>query len=214
MMIEPARLRGRPRRDSGEPSCAAVIQSAALGIFTQKGYDVASTREIAAAANVDAALIAYQFGSKLGLWKAVVSELSDRLFARLAVPARRPTRASRTNDLRNAMLAFIDFAFDNPDAPRFLMRDARRGEEHSRYLEDRFARPLFDHFLPLMEEVRAEGRLRTICPEMAALHFCSGVAAMMARQELLVSLNPRLANAEAFRSALCDTLVEPHFHHG
>ncbi len=214
MMIDPARTRGRPRRNAGGLSPSAAIQPAAVSIFAQKGFDATSMREIAAAANVDAALIAYQFGSKLGLWKAIVSELGARLFAELASSARCSAGTSPAESLRNAMLVFIDFALRNPEFPNFLLRDAKRAEGHARYLEGTLARPLFDHYRRLIETAHAAGQLCVAWPAMVILHFSYGVSVMISRRELLVSHAPELADDEAFRAALCDTLIEPLFRHG
>ena len=51
----------------------------ALNLFAKKGFDGASTREIADAAGVTHALIKYHFGSKEELWKEAVNQLFGRL---------------------------------------------------------------------------------------------------------------------------------------
>lgn len=58
------------RRDS--EATAAAIVTAAAHLFSQRGYDGASTREIAERAGVNVALISRYFGSKEGLFEASV----------------------------------------------------------------------------------------------------------------------------------------------
>ncbi len=54
----------------------SLIKEAAQRIFQEKGYDGTTTREIAATAGVNVALITRYFGSKKGLFeKAVLSEI-------------------------------------------------------------------------------------------------------------------------------------------
>ncbi|MFD6172849.1 TetR family transcriptional regulator [Streptomyces coeruleorubidus] len=65
----PARTRGRPR---GNPPTRESIVSAARALFLERGYRRTTVRAVAAAAEVDPALIAYHFGSKKGLFADVM----------------------------------------------------------------------------------------------------------------------------------------------
>ncbi|MBO2547435.1 TetR/AcrR family transcriptional regulator [Shewanella algae] len=62
---------GRPKGHSGARD--ALIE-AARSCFTLKGYERVSTRELARKAGVDAAMIRYYFGSKAGLFEAMVRD--------------------------------------------------------------------------------------------------------------------------------------------
>ncbi|MFF6996673.1 TetR family transcriptional regulator [Streptomyces sp. NPDC008313] len=59
------RTRGRPR---GNPPTRSRIAEAARDLFLEHGYQGTTLRAVAAAADVDSALIAYHFGSKKGLF--------------------------------------------------------------------------------------------------------------------------------------------------
>jgi AcrR family transcriptional regulator len=52
---------------------------AGFNVFAEYGYQVATTRMLASAANVNAAAIPYYFGGKEGLYHAVMQSLVDRL---------------------------------------------------------------------------------------------------------------------------------------
>lgn len=54
------------------PTSRERLLEAAVRLFHDKGYDATTTREIGAAAGVDAALIARHFGNKAGLYVAAV----------------------------------------------------------------------------------------------------------------------------------------------
>lgn len=56
----------------------------ALAQFAARGFDGASTRELAAAAGVNVATLNYYFGSKQGLYDATVDEVYRRLGERVA----------------------------------------------------------------------------------------------------------------------------------
>ncbi|KJS54592.1 TetR/AcrR family transcriptional regulator [Streptomyces rubellomurinus] len=65
----PARPRGRPR---GNPRTRESIVPVARALFLERGYRGTTLRAVAGAAGVDAALIAYHFGSKKGLFAEVM----------------------------------------------------------------------------------------------------------------------------------------------
>ncbi len=60
-----------PRKCSSAATTEAIL-AAARGVFTEKGYDGAGTREIAERAQVNVALISRYFGSKEGLFAAAI----------------------------------------------------------------------------------------------------------------------------------------------
>src|SRR3546814_12820210 len=100
--------------------CALVtgVQTCALPISDQ-GFDATGLRDIAADAGVDVALISYKFGSKLGLWKAVVERVGVVKMEQLrAALSARPDREDRP--LVASMEALVDI---------YLANDTVRSEE-------------------------------------------------------------------------------------
>ena len=70
-----------PRRRDAEATQAAIL-NAARAAFSQKGFDGAGLREIAAAAGCNVALVNRYFGSKEGLFRAAMRgcfDMSDLL---------------------------------------------------------------------------------------------------------------------------------------
>ncbi|MCW2306804.1 CerR family C-terminal domain-containing protein [Rhodobium gokarnense] len=61
------------------------LLDAAIVLFGRKGFDATTTREIAEAAGVNIANIAYHFGGKEGLYRACAEELGRAIKARLTV---------------------------------------------------------------------------------------------------------------------------------
>src|ERR1700689_4995632 len=62
----------------GEETRAALV-AAALTLLGDKGFEATSTREIAAAAGVNVAMIAYHFGGKDGLRRACAEFVGERM---------------------------------------------------------------------------------------------------------------------------------------
>lgn len=71
---------GYPR---GEETRARII-SAAMKLFGEKGYEGASTRDIAAAAGVNAPALQYYFDNKEGVFRACVDFIADRAWESLS----------------------------------------------------------------------------------------------------------------------------------
>jgi AcrR family transcriptional regulator len=81
----PARA-GRRRAASGYPTGDDTRQrllAAACEVFAQRGFELASTRDIAARAGVKSPALSYYFGDKLGLYLACVDSVTSRIKSRL-----------------------------------------------------------------------------------------------------------------------------------
>jgi AcrR family transcriptional regulator len=104
-------------------STKARILLAAEQVFAQKGFDGASTREIAARASVNISSLHYHWASKETLYSAVFErifeQLVDRLRADFVPPA---TNEDAQAVIARAMGETFDFLAANPNVPRLLMR--------------------------------------------------------------------------------------------
>ncbi len=145
-----------------DPKARAALNAAAKGLFTQKGYEGTSMREVAARAKVNVAVAMREFGGKSGLFKeAVVSgfDLGDAL---------RGTRGLWGASLVDLALGGGFSAY----APSALSTGS---ETAARVLQEGFETRLV---LPLAERLSgveggggAEGRARLILAILAGLAF-------------------------------------------
>lgn len=99
----------RRRRPAAEASRTRILD-AAERLFSGRGLEGVSVREIAAAAGLDLAMINYHFGSKLGLYRAVFRRRIDglteqRLGGLEKVLAARGNEPPRLEDLVYALVA-------------------------------------------------------------------------------------------------------------
>lgn len=78
----PARLRSTSQL-RGEETRKRIL-SAALRVFATSGYEGASTRALARAAGVNLPAIQYYFGSKDGLYRAVIDQIIETVELRIA----------------------------------------------------------------------------------------------------------------------------------
>ena len=160
------------RRGPGRPSdtdrdTSGTIAGAALQLFAAQGFESTSLREIAAAANVDVALISYRFGGKFGLWKAIVTHAANDLREALDGALEHLSDVSATERLSQAAQAFLAHLLDRPEIPRLLLRDITFDGERSQWLLETLSLPLHHHFFEL---ALAAARERSREPDDSSCH--------------------------------------------
>ena len=142
--------RAARRRDAA--ASRQAILDAAEQLFSERGYDRASLGEVGRRAGVSAALPAYFFGGKDGLYAAVLERLMAERERRLEpLAARAVGELERSGGSRAALEilidGYIDFLRERPALVRLMAREAldggRRlgpGPRHSVAVQDGLAR--------------------------------------------------------------------------
>ena len=114
----------RARRDRGTETRDRLIE-AAIDVFGRHGYEGATTRQIAKAADANLAAIVYHFGSKEALYLAVIESIVGEINLRMGpvlgfmeanVPES-PTDAVAL--LMRALASFVDVVLGSPEAQRW-----------------------------------------------------------------------------------------------
>jgi AcrR family transcriptional regulator len=105
-------------------STKARILSAAEQVFASKGFEGASTREIAAQAGVNISSLHYHWESKETLYFAVFQNIYDRIveLVRTSIPAHIAEPAVSRTVVDTAMGRLFDFFADNPNIPKLMVR--------------------------------------------------------------------------------------------
>ena len=105
-------------------STKARILVAAEAVFAARGFDGASTREIAAAAGVNISSLHYHWESKESLYFAVFEHVYDRIVAlvRSSIPDASLDRPASREVVDEVMGRLYDFFADNPTIPRLMVR--------------------------------------------------------------------------------------------
>lgn len=122
----------RARRDRGADTRAQLIE-AGLDVFGRLGFEGASTREIARAANANLAAIVYHFGGKEALHIAVAEHIVQSIGARIgptlaeiSAPSAAATPQAARAALHRLVSAFIDVILGSAEAERwarFIIRE-------------------------------------------------------------------------------------------
>jgi len=111
-----------PRRANlrpDEPGREKVLD-AGRELFAQRGYHATSIAEIGERAGIAKSVLYHHFGSKAGLYEAIVDAETDALVARVGEAVPSDAGAPR---LRAGVDAYLGFLAERPDSWRLLLRD-------------------------------------------------------------------------------------------
>ena len=150
---------------SGRPSADATrerILAAALDLFSERSFEGATTREIAARAGVTQPLLNYHFTSKDELWRAAVDELFDELDG--ALTARREGLRG-VDDLTLARLLireFVHFSATHPQLHRIITQECKTDSPRMDWLVERHIRRNYDWATSIFERLVDAGHVANI----------------------------------------------------
>src|ERR1700760_3075210 len=110
------RMTGRERREQ--------LLDVGRALFAEKGFEAASTEEIAARAGVSKPVVYEHFGGKEGLYAVVVDrEMSDLLDGITSSLTRTTNNRSRLR-IERVALALLTYVDERTDGFRILIRDS------------------------------------------------------------------------------------------
>jgi len=199
---------GRPRDDARQGRKA--LETSAMLRFARQGYEATPLREIAADAGVDVALVSYHFGSKLGLWKAIVASAAADLHDVLGAAADKDKAgaADPRADLRNAMAAYVAHLLAHPEVPRLILRDTTTDTDRAEWLLRELSGPLHQLFYDLAQAAVAECPGEQVYLQFRVANFIYSAASAVARRERLATLVTGVGDERAFAEALETTLID------
>jgi AcrR family transcriptional regulator len=129
-------------------STKARILTAAEEVFAAKGFEGASTREIAAAAGVNISSLHYHWESKETLYFAVFENIYDRIvdLVRSSIPASALEGPTDRPIVDEAVGLLFDFFADHPNVPKLLVRRLLETSDATGGIERDILLPAFRRF--------------------------------------------------------------------
>src|SRR3990172_7161280 len=164
VQVRPRRRPGRPARPRGPAATPleevrARLLEVAQRLFAARGYDAVRVRELARAAHVSPAMIAYYFRDKAGLLDAVLDRVFERLLTQLERLREAP--ATEAGAPERLIRLYLETIGREPWLPSFILREGLGGDAERRA---RFAAPfparLSPVVLPFLQREKARGHLR------------------------------------------------------
>jgi AcrR family transcriptional regulator len=124
MSKKKAPAKGKEISDSAEQK----IIEAARKLFMQKGYSATKTRDIAAEAGINLALLNYYFRSKEKLFEMIMID-NFRQFIGVIVKMLNDESTTLENKIKNLVATYIDLFLQNGDLPLFILTEIRNHPE-------------------------------------------------------------------------------------
>jgi TetR/AcrR family transcriptional regulator len=106
-------------KENTQPNNRAFILSSALALFSQRGYDTVSVREITEMAKISKPTLYYYFGSKEGLLKTIIAENFEPFLIQLEFAT--SYAGDLPFSLDKVVEAYFNFAQNNPVFYRLLL---------------------------------------------------------------------------------------------
>ena len=156
----------RTPRPSADPTRESIL-AAALDLFSERSFDGATTREIAARAGVTQPLLNYHFSSKDALWRAAVDGLFETLSQALADRADGLRGVDDVTTMRLLVREFITFSAHNPQLHRIITQECKADGPRMDWLIERHIRPLYQTTVERLARLAAQG----LVPDIPAPHL-------------------------------------------
>jgi AcrR family transcriptional regulator len=134
------------------------LLAAAEAVFAARGFDGASTREIASRAGVNISSLHYHWDSKETLYVAVFQAIVGRIDAHLraTIPSLLRPGDGRQAVVRRIMESLYDFLDAEPTIPLLLLRRIVDGGEHDLGIERDVFVPAWDGFSRWLRQAGVE----------------------------------------------------------
>jgi TetR/AcrR family transcriptional regulator len=173
-----AKRAARAQRQPGRPSAKAgqdvrgELIAAARDLFLKYGYRAVSSRQIAAAAGANPAMIHYYFGNKHGLYKSMLEQAIGPGIAQLAAMLEAPPSEASTVRMLETYMRIVS---TNPWIPGLILREVFQPDGAFR---EQFIRDFGSRFAPKIAELvkheGSAGRVRPdLDPKLAVVSFIS-----------------------------------------
>jgi AcrR family transcriptional regulator len=115
----------RQKKDK-DGSTEEKIKEAARKLFTERGYDAVKTRDIAAEAGINLALLNYYFRGKENLYEMVMLDNMQQFIRGIVIPILGDEKLSVEEILAKTAAGYIDMLLANPHLPLFIMHAIKR----------------------------------------------------------------------------------------
>ncbi|MGD8401693.1 MAG: CerR family C-terminal domain-containing protein [Bacillota bacterium] len=141
-----------------ENDARTKLLQAALPLFATKGFKAVSVKEIAREAGVNSALISYYFGSKDGLYRALMDSQFSKVQATLLQPEL--TELGPIERIERFILNFIELHRANPYIRRIMTSELNHPSHYFESLVPKYIGKFSRFLIETLEEGKQKGEFR------------------------------------------------------
>lgn len=156
----------RPKPVRPDLATRAAILSAARNVFARRGFEGASTREVAEVARVNNAMIYYHFKDKGELYRAVLAD-SFNAFDSVWEHDIFSSPATARAKIQRYLEEFIRFQHSNEELRRIMSMEFAACSENCKWLADNFFTHAYDKLANILKEGMKNGELKKFDPAQA-----------------------------------------------
>tara|TARA_R110002072_G_scaffold43340_1_gene121703 strand:- start:150 stop:788 length:639 start_codon:yes stop_codon:yes gene_type:complete len=127
-----------------------LLMNSATAMFSSKGFEGVSVRQLEEAAGVKRGLVAYHFNDKDHLWRAVVDNLFTALTENFLGRLEALADVSAQQAAQSLIRAFVRYSAANPALNRIMMQESMSDSWRVAYLVDEHIRPMLDNLSNVM----------------------------------------------------------------
>lgn len=144
-----------------ESSQQERVLASALEVFSREGFEGASTRQIAAGADCNHAMIRYYFGSKDELWRAAVSFLFERSERELAIEdtLRTALLAGERQAFEEWIRRYVGYCARHPDHARIMVQASIRDDDRLAWAAGEYIKRQHSEMRPVLYAMMNKGVL-------------------------------------------------------
>ncbi|MEM1112779.1 MAG: helix-turn-helix domain-containing protein [Pseudomonadota bacterium] len=148
--------RKRRTQERAEVTRGKLLDTA-IRLFSERGYDAVSVREIEVAAEVQRNLLQYHFGGKEGMWKAAAAECLTNIQGfsqeRQDLMKDLPVHERIAYQIRS----YVRFSAQQPAFNRMMMQEGKHDSWRLEWLSDTYLKPAMEHLREIvLEDVEIE----------------------------------------------------------
>jgi TetR/AcrR family transcriptional regulator len=171
------------------------ILKAATAEFAALGYDATRVDHIASRARLNKAMVYYHFGSKLGLYRAILLDMLGAVVARLDALVIQPLPP--VDKIRRVVEIYVECATERPHIPPMVLREAaNKGRQFDRETAQAIAR-LWRALGALIDQGVRAGAFAPVKPLLAHLMIVGPLMLFLAvepgRSRLLGKVKPPIS---------------------
>lgn len=145
------------RREEQKLATQTRILDGALDLFSSRGFEGTSVRDIAASANVSHAVIRLHFGSKAQLWKRAVDYLFDRVVDEMRPQPGEPDFEDGAAGIACFVRQYVRYCARHPEHARLMLLEAMHDNEQLQYAVDKHIAPSHKFLERLLAPAMANG---------------------------------------------------------
>ncbi len=160
-------------------------------------------------AEVAQSLVLYHFGSKDGLWRAVMDDLAIRLNARMARAQAAVRGGSITERLMATVTSFVDLCAEDADIHRIMTVEGRHETGRLKWLVEHHLRANYLQACALIRRGQEAGVVRQGDPTLLYYSFIAiaGTAFSLAPEIRLISRNEQAVDPDSIAALIRSLLI-------